>query len=372
MRIFHVITTISLGGAENQLSGLITLQRAAGHAVKVAYLKEGGYLRGKFEMLGAEVVDLRARGNADPMAAWRLRREISLFKPDLVNAHLQPAELCARLALIGIPAKTVPLVITKQNLNPFCRLPGQALLSRWVARRASGLIVLSNAAMDVCDRSGVSAAAGRSVTIYNAIDPAPYETPDFDAVRAVRASFGAVEGDCVIGTAARLLPLKGIDVLLQGFALYLKSARSRPILVIAGHGPLDRELKDMAASLGLGEKVRFLGLRPDMPTVMNALDVFALISHAEPFGMVVIEAMAAGKPVIATKAGGIPEIVDDGEQGLLIPPRTPGAVAGALLALEDGALRSKLGAAGRRKVREAFTVETMFRRTMAFYEDCLS
>ena len=284
---------------------------------------------------------------------------------------MQPAELCARLALLGTPACALPLVITKHNLNPFCRLPGERFLGRWVARRAGGIIAVSDSLKALCDRNGCTAAAGRTTTIHNAIDASVYENADPNAVAAARKEWGSDAEDHIIGTAARLLPLKAIDILIRGFADYLAHAKLRAKLVVAGAGPIEMELKSLAASLRLGERVVFAGFREDMSTVMNAFDVFALTSNTEGFGMVVLEAMASGKPVIATNVGGIPELINNGIDGILIEPRQPAAVAQALTSLEDGPLRARLGAAGRRKVRTLHGQETMYRRTMEFYEKCI-
>lgn len=371
MRILHVITTLSRGGAENQLVGLAGLQKAAGHDVHVAYLKLEGYWRRTLEDKGIGVTDLRARGNADPAAAIRLRRVISAFSPTLLNAHMQPAELCARLALIGSPANRPALVITRHNLNPFFRLPGEGVVSRWVARRASGIIAVSASVKALCDRSGTSAAAGRAITIHNAIDVSAYREAARAAVAAVRRSWDVGHSDYLIGTVARLHPVKALDVLIRGFASYLPTARPRAKLVIVGAGPLDADLKELAASLGLGDRAIFAGFREDMPVVMNAFDVFALTSHREGLPLVVIEALASGKPVLATNVGGIPELVDDGVHGFLIPPRCPEALAQSMTTLEDVSLRTRMGESGRRKAEASFGLEGMFRRTMAFYEGCV-
>lgn len=370
MRILHVITTLSRGGAENQLVGLAGLQKAAGHQVHVAYLKLEGYWRKALEEQGVGVTDLAAKGNADPMAASRLRHAISVFSPTLINAHMQPAELCTRLALLWSSKRHPAFVITKHNLNPFFRFPGEEYVGRWVARRADGVIAVSAAVKELCERNGCAAAAGRVVTIHNAIDVPAFRDVDRASVAAVRAGWGVRDEEYLIGTTARLLPLKGIDILIRGFADYLPRSRRRAKLVITGAGPLENELKALAASLGLDQRVIFAGFRADMPAVMNAIDVFALTSNREAFGMVVIEALAAGRPIIATNVGGIPEIVVDGVHGVMIPPRQPAAVTEALLRLEDEPLRTRMSDACRRKAAASYGLERMFRDTMDFYSEC--
>lgn len=372
MRILHVITSINRGGAENQLMSLVRLQRAAGHPVKVTYLREEGEWRREMEGIGAEVVDLDMGTCRVLPAALRLRREIGFFKPDIVNAHLQPAELCARLALLGTTSAELPLVITKHNLKVFARLPAAGVIARWIARRASALIAVSEAVKVLSDENGCSSAAGRVVSIHNAIDPAPYEGLSGDLSRKLRREWGADEKEVVVGMAGRLLPVKAIHILLQAFAAYQRRAKNGARLVIVGRGALRDELERLSRALGIERKVVFAGFREDIPAVMGAFDVFALTSVSEAFGLVVLEAMAAGKPVVATRVGGIPELVVDGSTGKLVPPHDPVAVEAALVFFDDAGNREAYGAAGRRRMLAGHTLDRMFQETMALYRECLS
>lgn len=371
MRILHVITSINRGGAENQLMYLVRLQRAAGHEVMVAYLREEGEWRDEMEGLGILVVDLDMRARRVLRSAYRLRREIRSFVPDIVNAHLQPAELCARLALLGTSRSSLPLVITKHNRKIFGRLPGQGMLARWTARRASAVISVSESVKALSDQIGISSSAGRSVTIHNAIDLAPYDGRSRERSRELRRTWGIPDQEVVIGTAGRLLPVKAFHVLMKAFAAYSKRAKHGARLVIVGRGPLRGELERLARSLEIEEKVIFPGFREDIPVVMGAFDVFALTSNSEGFPVAVMEAMAAGKPVVATRVGGVPELVLDGETGKLVPPCDPEAVTSALAFFDEAANRQAFAAAGRRRVLSEYSLERMLRETMAVYQECL-
>lgn len=371
MRILHVITSINRGGAENLLMSLVRLQRSAGHDLKVAYLREEGEWRAEMEGLGVEVVDL-AMGLCRILgASIRLRREISSFRPEIINAHLQPAELCVRLALLGTSRARIPLVITKHNLKIFGGLPGENALSRWAAGRAAAVIAVSESVRALADRTGCISAAGRAVTIPNAIDLAPYDGRFHERSQMIRREWGVSNGVVVVGTAGRLLPVKAFHVLLEGFALYLKVAKGDAKLVILGRGRLRDELGSLTRSLDIEAKVIFAGFREDVPAVMGAFDVFALTSESEAFGLVFLEAMAAGKPVIGTRVGGVPELVSDGETGKLIPVRDPAAVAAALAFFDDPELRRKFGASGRLRVLERYSLDRMLQETMAVYRECL-
>jgi len=136
------------------------------------------------------------------------------------------------------------------------------------------------------------------------------------------------------------------------------------------HNSYIRELKRLVGDLGIADRVIFTGFRTDIPDVMASLDVLVSASWAEPFGRVIIEAMAAGTPVIATMAGGAPEIVQDGITGVLVPPRTPQAIAKAVLSmLQNDEMRQEMGRAGRRRAQEHFSLDRNIRETQAVYEE---
>jgi glycosyltransferase involved in cell wall biosynthesis len=160
----------------------------------------------------------------------------------------------------------------------------------------------------------------------------------------------------VVGTAARLIPAKGVLDLVRAVALLRR--RIPALLVVAGSGEADYEKRLREEALRLAVPVRWLGFRDDLQCLLPAFDVFATASHSEALGMVALEAMAAGLPVVATRVGGLPEVVEEGVTGLLMPRRAPAALAAALerIFLDEG-LASAMGAAGRRRVLAQFTSE---------------
>ena len=358
MKVLHVITGINRGGAENHLLELVRHQRARGLEVSVAYLRGNGYWTARLEGFGAEVHNLGLRFYGDLRPLVGLRGILKRSNFDLVHAHLPPAELYSRLALLGTGGSSLPLLITKHNEERFCNAPGQRVLGRWVARRASRVIAISEAVKRYMAGSGLGIPAEKLETIYYGIDAAPFAP-------AAESLPGAAK-ELVIGFVGRLVPQKDIATLLRGFALFaVASVKAR--LVIVGEGSLAAELRRTAEELGISRLVVWAGFREDIAEVMRGFDIFALTSHYEGLGLVLLEAMAAGVAVAATRVGAIPEVVVEGETGLLVGPGQPEELAAAFRKLSDGIERARMGEAGRRRVIHRFTLERMWKETDDLY-----
>ena len=372
MKVLHVMTAIDRGGAENHLFELVAHQCGAGWDVTVAYLKGKGYWVAKMRELGATVhfLDLKYYGHFEPVK--RLRKIIADEKFDLVHAHLPPAELYVRFALLGIDAARLPLLISKHNDCAFHEMPGERLLGRWVARRAWKVIAISDAVRRFMVGPTLGLPETQVETILYASDPRPYENVSADAVAALRQEWGAKEETLVIGFMGRFVEQKAIKVLLRAYSFFRLWHPFVSKLVIVGHGPLEAEMKGFCTALGIDSDVVWPGFREDVPVVMKAFDIFALTSVHEGFGLVLVEAMAAGKPVVATRAGAIPEVVVEGETGYLADSGNSANICRAFEKLLEPAERARLGAAGRRRAKETFTLERMFAETDALYTRCLA
>jgi glycosyltransferase involved in cell wall biosynthesis len=172
----------------------------------------------------------------------------------------------------------------------------------------------------------------------------------------------------VVLHAGRLAPLKGQRYLLEAWAL-AKPKLDGAVLVIAGSGELADDLRQQATELGVADSVVFAGFRSDLPALLARADLFALSSLWEGLPMAAVEAMAAERPIVATRAGGTPDVVADGETGLLVPPADPAALAQALTrVLGDAALRGRLAQAGGRRVAQTYTREALVTATLAVYQ----
>lgn len=368
-KILHIITTINRGGAENHLLGLVKGQVNKNWQIKVAFLKGTGYWQSAFEGLGVEVIPLKLNRYGDIKPIYKIRHLIQSYKPDIVHAHMPPAELYTRLALIGISHKELPIVYSKHNDEPFYKGKGHKLLGKWVAKRASRIIAISHAVRQYIIGNGLGCPQQKVITIHYGIDSTPYENVDIECIRAVRKSWGIADHGYVIGTVARLAPQKAIHVLLEGYAIYFKNAAHPSKLVIVGEGLLESELKSIATRLGIEDHVIWAGLREDIPVVMNAYDLFALTSVYEGFGLVLLEAMASAKPVVASCVSAIPEIVEDSVSGILVPPNRPELFAAAFKFFENEPNRRKYGIAGLGRAKKEFAIDKMVNSINEVYID---
>lgn len=247
----------------------------------------------------------------------------------------------------------------------------QKVLQRWVCRAADHVLVNAQAVQDVLVRQGYDKT--RITIIRNGIDVARFN--NLRASGSVRATFGLKATAPLVAVFARLNRLKGLEFFLEAAAL-LKGRFEEVMFLIVGDSismSYRDELEKKAQALGLGERVVFAGFRSDVPELLAEVSVSVLPSLAEGLSNVVLEAMAAGVPVVATAVGGTSELIEDGVSGVLVPPRDAPALAqaiGALLA--DPQRRALIGAAGRKRAREQFSLQASVDQTERLYERLLS
>lgn len=305
-----------------------------------------------------------------PVSLLRLRRFLRTGRYDVLHAHLFDPSVVGLTAarLTHTPAR----ILTRHYSNYHTRInrPLHVKLDKWCTALAHHVIAVSNETAEHLIR--VEGAPSAKVTaIHNGIDFERVKVSGPDARQLVRG--GLDLGDTfTFLTAGRLHPEKGYEHLFEAVRL-LRGRTERPfVLLVAGRGPLLSHYLGMANSLDIADRVRFLGFRNDLPDLMVASDVFVLASVAESFGLVLAEALYLGLPVVATRVGGIPEIVDDGIDGRLVTPEDPVALSKAMEASIRGGVRLPgQGAPAVRKVRERFDFERMLRAYEAVYERAL-
>ena len=365
LRLLYLITTFSVGGAERHLYDLVSRLPSDAYDVTVAFFKEEAQearsLVPDFRALGVDVVDLRMTSRWDVAALWRLFRLLRHLRPDILHAHLYRAELFGVLTgrLAGVPG----IVCTMHNANLYMVHKVLRRLLAMAYRFADRVITLFDEASTQL-RNDYRVPGSRLVTIhhgYNAVeqDPPPKHEP---------AGTGNVS---VVGTVGRLAKQKAHDVLLNALAQILRR-RPGTRLTIAGHDDegLRPELEALSARLELQEAVQFKGYVDNIQSFLDEIDVFVLSSDNEGLPISLLEAMAVGKPIVATRVGGVPEVVVDGVTGLLVPTRDPEALADAILRLlEDPSEARRMGARGRERLMQQFTMERMVERTCAVYRE---
>lgn len=305
------------------------------------------------------VEEITMRGPMDIIAAWRIRCLIKRLKACAVHAHTSHGHTLALLATTGL---NVPVLVTRRVDFPLKR----GWLSRWkYGPRVQRFIAVSSAVGHILSRGGIETT--RVSVIRDGVNPtriAEVQTGHF------KQEFNIPAHAVLVGCIAHLTDHKDHRTLLDAWA-QVERRSPDAWLAIIGTGELEATLKSHAATLGL-QHIVFTGFRRDIPAILHSLDIFTLSSHLEGLGSSVMDAMLAGVPVVATRAGGIPELVTHERTGLLVPIRDPSALADALCrVIVDRDLRQRLGIAGRYAAEPAFTAQRMVDEHVALYQELM-
>ncbi|HEY0873031.1 MAG TPA: glycosyltransferase family 4 protein [Vicinamibacterales bacterium] len=353
----HIDTAQTWRGGQNQVLVTVLGLRAAGHRAMLVAHSNGELRRRAAE--GLELLPLAPRGEMDLSAAWRLSRAIKSLRPDVVHAHDPHAVAMAALALsMSSEGKRAPLVASRRvdfHLK-------KSALSRWKYNQVDLFICASEAIRRMLIADGIDAA--RTVTVHEGIDlarvAAAPETP-------LHEQLFLPHGSLIVGNVAALVPHKGQKHLVEAAALVVRQVPDARF-VIAGEGELRESLEHHIKHLGLEKHVKLAGFRPDILSLHKAFDIFVMSSVTEGLGTSLLDAMACGKPIVATAAGGIPEVVEHGKTGFVVRPRDHHAMADAIVRLlKDEALRRRMGEAGLSLVSAKFSAEKMVEGTLAAY-----
>lgn len=357
-KILFFIWALEVGGAERFLVKLVPRIPRDRFEVGVICLTRKGVWAGELEERGIPVRSLDKRVGLDLGILFRLVALLRRERPELVNTHLWTADVWARLAAIlaGVPR----IVVTEQNVDVWKRW-----YHRWIDRLlflgTDRVVCVSEQVKTFYRRLGVPESKLR--VIPNAIDLAPFDTPRPPPQDA--APF-------VFTCAARLHPQKAHGVLLDAVGLLVGGGERNFKVLLAGEGPLGPDLQARVRTAGLEPWVEFLGVRQDVPGLFRESDAFVLPSLYEGLPLAVLEAMAARLPVVATRVGGIPDLIQDGTHGLLVPPGDACALADAMgRLLRDRAAARAMGGAGRARVAREYDIDAVAARTAALFEECL-
>lgn len=358
LNVLHVDTERGWRGGERQTLWLAKELASRGHGSIVAARDGEPLIRCGVEA-GLETVSCAPRFEGDLRAAWRLRRVIGERKIDVVHAHTAHAVATAALATLRLG---VPVVVSRRV--DFKLRDNSA--TRWKYGRAAVIIAISRAVARVLVASGVDERRIRvvpdGVDVHRLIIPANHST---------LAALGVQPGTPLVVQVAQLVghkdPLNFVRAVARA-----RSAVPEMQALLVGDGPLRVAVENEVRSLGLEGTLHVAGYRTDADELLAAADVACLSSREEGMGSVLLDALAFGRPVAATTAGGIPEVIEHGETGLLVERQNPVGLGDAIAELlTDRTLAARLGANGRTRAAD-FSVERMTDRTIAVYEEVLN
>ena len=360
-RVTYVIGELGKGGAEYQLVELLRGIDRRQFAPTVVSLSEGGYWAGPVRELGVRLHELPQRRRFEPARLRGLRTLVRATRPHLLHTILWSGNAYGRLAAWGLD---VPVVLAAER-NVVRRPAWQVVLERLLDRWTTAYLVNAAAVADeMCERGGLPRA--KMHLVPNGIDLTRLPPYDEDRRRA-RERLGFVPGRRLVAQVGRLAPQKDHPTFLHAVARIADEMSDVDFLIV-GEGTLRSELERRAAELGIADRVRFLGLRHDVPSLLAGVDVLTLTSRWEGLPNVVIEAMATGAAVVATDVGGCRELVGTDEAGQLVGVGDVDAVARALRRLlRDEAARLRGVRAARARIEADLTVERMVARTQALY-----
>jgi glycosyltransferase involved in cell wall biosynthesis len=365
LKVLHITSACTVGGAEAHVLALLQRLDRRRFEPWLAYFEErpdeARPMLDDFRAAGVSTVDLDGALQLDLGATWRLAALLRRERFDVVHSHSLRAELAAGLAA-GFGTTRPLLIRSVHNTDDFYVRRPACWLARASAQRQDAVVAISDAVASWVRRhTGLSAERVRR--IYYGLDATPY-----DGVQPVDEAT-----EPVIGIVARLAPQKGHTVLLDALPRVIERIPALRVELV-GHEHLTSAsvLASYARQRGLTEHVRFLGFRDDLPELFRSWRLMVLPSLWEGFGLVLLEAMAAGRPVVASRVGPIPEVVVDGETGLLVPPGDSAALGAALIELlEHPRLAAAMGQAGRDRVRTVFGLDQMVEQTAGLYVEML-
>ena len=364
IRVVELLATGTSGGAQEHVYNLVTRIDPERYEVSVLALSGGAGVR-RLEKTGVSVCVLDEMSDDEAIEA--VASHLHAVKADVVHNHMYRAEVIGTraawlLAAAGLPRPFVVGTVHSSRV----RSPEDRDLVRQLTPRMDHVIAVSRAIVRKIEDEG---RVGAPISlIYNGVDLARYA--EQEVCCTLHKEYGIPPAAQVVGVVARLEPEKGHPTLLEAWPAVLRAVPDAHLLIV-GEGTQREALEAQAASLG--DSVTFTGRRDDVPAVTAALDVAVLPSYREAQGLSILEAMALSRPVVASAVGGIPEMIEHGRTGLLVPPHDPYSLADSLIRLlTDHAYADMIGRAGHDLVHERFCVELMVRAVETIYDEAVA
>jgi glycosyltransferase involved in cell wall biosynthesis len=365
-RILHFIETGGLGGAERAAVDLASRLPKERFESELASLQAGGWLEDSAKDLGIPFHLVPSGGSVD----WRLIRGLIRLmhggRFDLLQTHLMDSNFYG--AVSGFLGRFPVVAVEHGDAHHPGKIHIQKIKPKTIGHLADAWVAVSRFTRDALVRR-FNVPEKKIRVIPNGIPMDVYTT---GGGKISRRDLGLPYDSFVLGAVGSLYPVKGHRYLIEA-AARLAPSYPRLHVVIAGSGGEEERLRDLARDLGVAERVHLLGRRRDVPDLLKAFDVFVLPSESEAHPLSLCEAMATGLPSVASNVGGVPEVIQDGRSGLLVPPKDVDALARAVKDLiESRELRERLGTRARERVRQEYSTERMLERYSDLYEEVLA
>ncbi|MDD5136951.1 MAG: glycosyltransferase [Candidatus Omnitrophica bacterium] len=376
VNILHIIENLACGGAERMLiTTLSHMDRERFHNT-VVYLYDDSYFLTEIRDLKIDVYPVRLKNIYQPLAALRgISSIIKKEKIDIVHTNLFGADIYGRIAGKLSNASVVSTLHNMAYESAASFRNGLFLKRRKILDGITGRLCNKAfiAVSDAVRRSAEASLGFKNVSlIYNSIDPDAFTPVTNEEKKYMRKTLGVAEDAIVIATAGRLDSQKGHAFLLEALS-DPGVKKTGAVLLILGSGSLEGQLKDIVGSRGLRDRVVFLGYRKDIRGIVGCADMFVLPTISEGFGLSLLEAMALKVPCIASRTGGISEIIENGRSGLLVKAGCADSIARAILEFTGNpALRREMALGGYNKVMKDFDIRNNVKILERLYEDCLN
>lgn len=360
--VLHLIGSLNVGGAEEQLVTLAPKFDREKFRIIVGAMQPGGLFADRLAESGIEYSCLNFRVRSWPLYVIRLAAFLEKEKVDVLHAHMFSAAEYGRIAglLAGVPV----MIVTDHGQDPEktrWQIAVDRLFNRFTAARVG---VTTDVAEIIHTRDHTP--RDKIFVIPNGVDIDRFHV-DASVGRRVRKELGLSDDAIVVGTVARLTWEKALDVLIEAVSVLVKT-NPKLRCVIVGDGYLREELEQRVETLGLQGKVMFTGTRTDVPEMLAAFDIFALSSKSEGLPVSILEAMSAGKPIVSTNVGGIPEAITDRKDALIVEPGNPQALADAISELvANPQLAADLASRASERVAEEYSITATVRKLQDLY-----
>jgi glycosyltransferase involved in cell wall biosynthesis len=376
MKILFAINSIDKGGAETHLVNLISGLLEKRINVSIFYTKKDNeFFKKKLQTLNVKIFKKKENINLNVVNFFLdflyLRKLILQLNPNIIHVHLPYMELLTFLVLKTLKKK-YKFIITKHvdsSLFDGSNRQQESFIGSFIGNliysRAKKIIAISQAVKKYV------------IDNYNNINVKNIAVIRYGIEYKILSSYTKtlnifkkkynLQGFYVLGVAARLVRQKSIDFLIKSFSEYNKKFNPKSKLLIAGKGPLKKELEELVASLNLKKSVKFLGFQSDINTFYRSIDVFCLTSSYEGLGLAILEALACKKPIITSNCSAMPEIIKQNENGLLVDHLNIGQLVKAIQALEDPKLRNKFSFNSTKLLKEKFSLPLMIKKTIKIY-----